>query len=372
MEATDLIDGMDDANAYLVYADELLAAGDPRGELIMVQHALDTLGGRLEAERRQFRGRVGSEEFVEAEPGRQLDRLRAREAELLEKHEESLLGPLTHYRDLLEVTWRWGFVHRMTVSFGQTDPIRTLGAIVTSPATVLLQDLTLTAAELLADFQPLMERMADAGRPRGLRRLFLGKDPARGARLGPPAMIGRVALLNDVLAGLQRLILQGSAIDLSGVRLPELEELEIRSLHPEFMSETFTTDWPKLQRLTLSFPFAPTDQMQPLFEARGMDRLRHLRVGYPRSWGVQPGLSPQWCEALVDSPLLFRLRTLTLEGEIEDEAVEVLAAAAERLAHLDRLQVDRSGLSWQGWNRFRELIRNMVKSRADEPGDDRA
>lgn len=360
MDSAHLLDSIDDAEAYAVYADALQSRGHPQGELIAIHQASEVVGLGIESNRR---GRLDA---GSADLAGELDALRARERALLHEHAEVLLGPLTHYVDLVDLEWRWGFVHRATLWFGDVEPSRVLGAFLESPVCELVQDLSLSAPALLTDYHALMEQMAEKGRPRGLRSLFLGKVRSfEAARLQPPPMIGRVRTLNDVCAHLERVVLHGNQIDVTGLELPELRTLEVRSLQPELFENTFNATWPRLERLVVSFPFTPPEQMQPLFAAAAMPELRHLRVGHPRSWCHQPAVSPQWCEAFVRSPLLRQLETLELEGELVDAAVETLAAHHEKLAHLKRLDVGRNGLSFYGWACFRDLIHHMVSS-----GDD--
>jgi uncharacterized protein (TIGR02996 family) len=83
-----LVDG-DDA-AFLVHADRLIERGDPRGELIQIQH-------RLEAHPEDAR-------------------LRDTERALIAAHAEQLLGPLAKQR----VHWKLGYLER--VAFQEADP----------------------------------------------------------------------------------------------------------------------------------------------------------------------------------------------------------------------------------------------------------
>ena len=67
-----------DAAPYLVYADAFLRHGDPRGEFVVAQHALETAGA----------------EAIQ---------LQRREAELLDQHLEAWLGPIGDHCESLIV-----------------------------------------------------------------------------------------------------------------------------------------------------------------------------------------------------------------------------------------------------------------------------
>src|ERR1043165_6551684 len=83
----------EDEGPYLVYADWLQSRGDPRGELIIVLHALATARGPAWA------------------------KLRIREQELLSRYRQVLLGPASGNHDTGRFDWRRGFIDRMSTGF---------------------------------------------------------------------------------------------------------------------------------------------------------------------------------------------------------------------------------------------------------------
>src|SRR5262245_35238695 len=112
---------------YLAYADLLQAAGDPRGELIVLQHQLAT---------------------------RPHDRaLRRAEHELLRRHAATLLPPTLlaaggNYRKL-DVRWRLGFLHRVRLAHEHwRDPTVTvvLKDLLAHPSSWVLHSLTIGPA----------------------------------------------------------------------------------------------------------------------------------------------------------------------------------------------------------------------------------
>jgi len=119
-----ILDNPDDLSAYGAYADWLQEQGDPRGEFIAVQIALED----------------------EAKSKADRDALRKREAELLAAHEREWLGELAPFlldgdREVgphLEHRWRWGFLSAITV---QDLPTAYAQAIATAPAARLLREL---------------------------------------------------------------------------------------------------------------------------------------------------------------------------------------------------------------------------------------
>jgi uncharacterized protein (TIGR02996 family) len=89
----------DDANAFLVYGDWLSERGDPRGQLVAIQHALET---------------------------RSTPELAHEAAALLERHADHLLGPLRRNlaSGLVELEWRHGFIDAARVGADTLYPPR--------------------------------------------------------------------------------------------------------------------------------------------------------------------------------------------------------------------------------------------------------
>ncbi|MCW5804236.1 MAG: TIGR02996 domain-containing protein [Deltaproteobacteria bacterium] len=155
----------EEPGGYLVYADWLQQRGEPRGELIVLQHALAT-GGR------------------DAE-------LRQREAALLDEHPDRLRGPLA-LAGGARVDWWCGFVRALDLSYLLASGLgRTLLAPLFAHASLRFLHRFAGSVGNDTDLAPLAERApptlrwleldGDADRLRGFRR--------RLARL-PPRLLG--------------------------------------------------------------------------------------------------------------------------------------------------------------------------------------
>lgn len=215
----------DAEEAYLVYADWLQGRGDPRGELICVQHAL--------AEQRRH-DRDGHHKHA-AVPPRQLERA---EALMLMIHGARLHGPALaqidsveeqrYLVDLFELSWRLGFIRGAARgrSLARQDDNRALWpAVLASPSARFLRQLTLDWYDC--------DQLQRVELPQTLHRLELvlerwwppareadSWDADRGRRsleetLGPaeqfaPEVIGRLQplLQHPQAPGLRELVLQ--------------------------------------------------------------------------------------------------------------------------------------------------------------------
>src|SRR5690348_5174742 len=123
----------EDEGPYLVYADWLQWRGDPRGELIVVQHALETARGQAWA------------------------KLRIRERELLSRYREALLGPAALHLDSRHFDWRRGFVDRMSAGFLFDER----GQLVVHPSLALVRAMSNVEFRWLREASlPLLEELA--------------------------------------------------------------------------------------------------------------------------------------------------------------------------------------------------------------------
>lgn len=157
---------------WAVYADERMAQGDPRGELIRAQLGIESA-------------------FEEVAPLRQLER------ELFTRHQEALLGP-RGILGTITATWRCGFIHS-----AWSPPMKALRVLLTHPSGQLLQELELANPNLPMDDQ--LDVVGHSKHP-SLRRVKVN------ATASAVRFIGTVGL-DAVLAGLPLLEVLFVAVD---------------------------------------------------------------------------------------------------------------------------------------------------------------
>lgn len=213
----------DEPDAYLVYADWLQGQGDPRGELICVQHAID--------EHRR-RSRNDNERFF----SQQALALERAELLLIMTHREQLMGPVlsrvhdedlqSYVMDLFELEWFLGFIRRAALyrsprrrgdeTAAWTALLRTDSARFIRSVTLDWADLdqltavelprTLDAVEVLLDSWWPPEQEDDARRVEhgGTLDQAVGPPAEHGARI----LEALAPLLGGAAPGLRRLALQ--------------------------------------------------------------------------------------------------------------------------------------------------------------------
>jgi uncharacterized protein (TIGR02996 family) len=156
-----ILENPDDDAPYLVYADYLIAQGDPRGELIVMQHDAD-----------------------EADGARKTTLRRAAKAHL-DKHAANFLGPLAAFENgNYKLVWRYGYVRRLELQWTENGnwphtkrAFEELTAVLRHASFQFVIDLQLGPIfDRYHDvqFQGVIDLIADLRRPAALRTLDLG------------------------------------------------------------------------------------------------------------------------------------------------------------------------------------------------------
>jgi uncharacterized protein (TIGR02996 family) len=264
-----------DEDLQLVFGDWLQSVGDPRGELVSLQHAVETATGE--------------------------DKLRLvdRERKLLAANRKQLLP------DRLEGTlvWRRGFVHRLVLTSFEAG---TLEPALGHPSMRLLRELAAevsgwSSVVIAPNLPPL---------PATLRVLELSNTtstPSLGA-IGP--------VLDGQLPQLVRLSLHGAA-ELDDVRHPTLAELELGC-----------------GDATAAVPATPRGTARSLaariaaIDCDNLPELKKLVVRAAQNLDAAVAALAGWS-------IIGKLHTLVLVGDVSARAIDMLVDAGARFEVLD-------------------------------------
>lgn len=321
------------ADGYLVYGDWLQSQGDPRGELIALQHAL------LQAK------------------GAEATALKRKVSALLKKHQDLLLGaPLASMLGgkTLSVEWHLGFIRsaRVAIAGYGEDPEfeidETLSMLLAHPSARFLQELTLGLADNEGEneYGGLMRLIAKAG-PKALRKLFIGDFVFPDETEISWTHVGNVAPLYKALPQLRSLHLRGGEVSLGKIDLPELRDFTLESggLDRGSVKAIAAASWPKLERLEVWFGAeeygagGDVKNIQPLLDGSGLPELKHLGL-------CNAEFTHELVEALPKAKVLKQLETLDLSrGTLTDKGAEVLLANAAAFKHLKKLDLTQNLLS---------------------------
>jgi uncharacterized protein (TIGR02996 family) len=388
-----ILEHPDDVAGYAAYADWLQEQGDPRGEFIQVQLALED-ETKLAGERK---------------------RLRARETALLEAHERVWLGDLSPYltgRDLysefakdmaLDHRWRYGYLAGVTVPYLTMTSAQ---ALATSPVAAVLRELRVQG---LADYwaEPAPDRPpARAPTPAGVRdhcelfeligapclrnlRVFqMGEDHGGWPDDGVSACYAEVPGLEHVVAGIPRveeLHLLCKAYDFERIaRLPTLTRLRVLKVYhlgandsaryrrreafpldllaqnPSLAGLThllFHPHYPERRRDGQDLSFLPLDQVRALVRSKHLTSLTYLQLRLS-------DMGDDGVREIIDSGILKRLKVLDLRhGCITDDGARLFAACPDARS-LERLDLSRNAVTAAG---LRALKAAGIKAVANSP-----
>jgi uncharacterized protein (TIGR02996 family) len=343
----------DDLGAHMAYADLLAEQGDPRGEFIQLQIALE-------------------------DPNRQAPerkRLLERERELLEAHQRDWLGDLARYvldqeevaewmvdRGLAyQLRWARGWVDRLQIPGLSTAVARAVNAV---PLLRLLRELVIHGEEY---DDPGYKELLGCRHLGRLRLFQLGLESGSCHTDGRAA----VALVRQV-PRLEELYLFAHGVDtrtLFALPLPHLRALTVDHL-TEYPLEVLAAN-PSLGRLArLSFwphMLEPDDDSAYITRAGAVDLLHspHL-TGLTHLTLRQSDLGDEGCTEVVRSGILKRLKVLDLTaGTVTDAGARTLAGSPD-LRRLERLALTRNYLTATG---IKALVATGVRVDADNQFD---
>ncbi|HTU91668.1 MAG TPA: TIGR02996 domain-containing protein [Gemmataceae bacterium] len=339
-----LVENPDDLATHYAYADYLQEQGDPRGEFIQIQLALEE-PQRSEAERR---------------------RLQNRAKELLREHEREWLGVLANDllppREELRRAWPWPnhlTEHQFARGWLDSLALRT--------PTDLVHRTDLGPLLCLASEARLLRKLA-LDYDDGLVEALLASPSLLNLRifqLGQPMILGyapvvQSPLLAELIAKLPRIeelrfFAQGyDAARLFALsNLANLRVLQVYDLNERYPLEVLaaSTALGNLTRLLLHPYGACVDLtgVRAIVKSRHLRSLTHLQLH-------RSDLGDVGCTEIVTSGILKRLKALDLRhGEITDTGALILADCPD-LRRLELLDIERNALTQTGIDALRRVL----------------
>ena len=303
-----------DVASHLIYGDWLQSRGDPRGALVMLQHALS-----------------------EVDPGdrRTARELRRREREYRQRHLSHLFGPLRYTADAVAKAWSLGFLDAAFVGAGRlrasSSPLQTLRDLLRLPVAARLGSLGLTTRLLRRE--SVEQILCESEVAASLRELELG-DHIPGGGDGPTPLVFR--WLWSHLRRLRKLTLHSDRPPLRSLHSASLEHLELHMLglpDSSIVSE-ITADGP-----------GPGDSHPHHFVAGRLPRLRTLTLDFESA----ASMSAAAFAALLSLPEFDGVTELCLRlpNPLPVAIAEILASIP-RLSGLEVLDLSRCTVDARG------------------------
>jgi uncharacterized protein (TIGR02996 family) len=348
-------DNPDDLAAHSALADYLQEHGDPRGEFIAVQLALED-PKRTAAQRKK---------------------LQQQEQKLFRAHGRDWLGPTLdaagcHWDRLStqgrSTTFRRGWLWAMSLEGGEDDErARVFQALAAAPEARFLHDLTIDRAP-----KDSLKVLAKAAFAPFLRKLQLGEDPAQthtgGAGLA--ALVSAFGRLESLLVYAH--LREDDAARLFAAPLPALRELEVcctwhYPLDVLAKNKTLT----RLRRI-LFYPHMQEHADAAYLNAGGLRALgasKHLTALADLTFNLWDG-GDAAADALVETGLLFRLERLDLRlGNLTDAGAHTLAGTLDARPHRLRfLDLSSNAVTRAGLDALRATGVEVVCARSYAPG----
>jgi uncharacterized protein (TIGR02996 family) len=313
----------DSTQPYLVYADWLQAHGDPRGELIVVQHDLH------------------------GAPAAKREELEARARALIQRHSVHLLGELAPLADgdAGDLEWRLGFLRAARIRNAEEDLVR---GFLGHRSALALRRLALGGRDEARDLEPAISVLCerDGARP-PLLELAIGPEAEPADELdeyermveGAVPSIGSLSPLWRVYPGLSCLRVRGADATFGAISAPELTTLELDlAISPTNVLELGRAKLPKIERLEIAFRNGSVQGEESAFDwILRLGRLRDL--AFRSAFHTNPFVAK-----LAASPVAERLVSLDLsDGSLDDAGAAPLLAAGS-FPKLERLDLSRNVL----------------------------
>jgi|GEM_PF-2447409 len=265
-----LVEDPDNRAAYEVYADWLLAAGDPRGELVRTHLDLE-----------------------HTPPGPEADMLTTRAAEL----EAACPGVSSSG----SIDWRYGFIDQLFIGAGEDEDLAWLADLLEQPVGRLIRKIE---SNLPQPVTPLLELLAKV-KPPLLRHLELGSWNPRHEPGEYECELGDMSEV-WVHRRLEQLTVCGRVTGWGAIDAPSLVSFDLGAYHlTDGLTAMERAHWPKLETLALECLSTGAADVDWILAGKNLSQLKHL--------ALRRGALPEEREhAVAAAPIVRQLETLDL------------------------------------------------------------
>jgi uncharacterized protein (TIGR02996 family) len=327
----------DDPEPYLIYADWLQAQGDPRGELIALQH-----GKKTKQANALLAKQLGS--FAETKP------------------------------KMFELEWFCGHIRKAKIGWEDFDQGDGIDA--ESCGTRLIEFLRLPVAQFLQELVlgsvPGDEEMNTSSLSEAIEKVPPPCLHTLQLNYGGSWDISSTAAVlpeSKSLKQLRKLELDGGNITLGKIDLPELRHFKVVSggLTAVELKQLASANWPKLEHLEIYCgdpnygASGGVKELAPIFAATGLGKLKYLGI-------KNCPFGDEVVAKLIKSKILPQLRTLDLSlGALSDSGVDAMVAARASFEHLALLDLDDNGLTDASKPKIKGLAKKVNWGTQDSP-----
>jgi uncharacterized protein (TIGR02996 family) len=358
-----------DREAWAVFADWLLEAGDPRGELISLQ--LGNKEGQakklIEKHSEYFLGPLAAHQVVYDEGGNNsVSHLRttAQEKEWQKVHTQAFL-------------WRNGFIHRCRLSHddNQAGPglegelSEVLDLVLSHPSGRYIQEFAFMSNgdPNDGDLQALIDVLAKKA-PVTTRKMSFGDNVDQISW----HHTGNLAKLWKAVPNLKVLEIETGEFDVGKMAAPSLERAIFITggMSSACAKGIATATMPKIKHLEMYFGTeeyggdCELKTIKPLLDRSDLPKLEYLGL-------KNSEFANDIAAAIGSSKIVKGIKTLDLSlGTMTDEGAEALAASKDSLAHLQVLDLTRNYLTKKGIALVKGICPKVIIDRQEKSDDD--
>jgi predicted DNA-binding WGR domain protein len=314
-----------DEEAWRAYGEALKAAGDARGDAVLL--TTYAKGGKPPAALKK----------------------------IVDTHGKKWLGDFAKEDASIKVTWTHGaFIDtaRIAASYDDSGGMSVdaqIRALLRLDAAKFLRELVIGLADAEGDndYGPAIAALVKAGMRPSLRKLVIGDFEYPDESEISWATIGDVGRAAPLLPNLEELRIQGGKIGLSNLALPKLRSLIVHTggLPGPAARAIGAAKLPELTHLEVWFgteDYGGTSDLaaiKPLLSGAGFPKLESLGL-------MNATFQDDIAKAASGSKILKQLSSLDLSmGTMTDEGAGAILAAADRFAHLTKLNLEDNYLS---------------------------
>ncbi len=347
----------DEESNYLAYADWLQDQGDPRGELIMVQHGLAS--------------KPKDKKLLKVEQ------------QLLSDYSEHFWGALAPYEEMLdELEWSMGFLKRAKIrttyelcpGFGSKDKTipfaEALQLFLDLTSSRFLQGLTLGIENFEDNSYGAAIEVLAKTKHKTLKQLYIGDFHCEETELNW-SHAGPLEPLCKGLPMLEELVVRSGGLSGGKLAFPKLKSFTAISgeIGPKTLGEFAAAKWPKLETFSVQLGRDINNAkalaaLEPVFKGKGLGKLKHLGLGNYHA-------TDDLCTALAAAPVMKQIETLDLsQGTMGDDGAAALVAASKRIGKLSQLDVSENYLSDEGISSLKSIASDIDASDQEDDGGD--
>jgi uncharacterized protein (TIGR02996 family) len=352
---------LSDPTNYLVYGDWLTAEGDPRGELVTVQHSISELSN---ADKKGAKGKA----------------LISREKSIL-KANANFVGDAVPPQ-LAKIGWRWGFIESLKFNndedwMDDNDKVDVPGmvkALLASPAIAGISSIEINILrwdDVYKDATTILKAFGESPYGKQITKVVVA-PPSGDVDTGMFDPGKSTENLAKWFPNLEVLKIHGNDFKLGPMNFPKLRELYIETcgLDKKMLAQITSGTWPKVERAEIWFGSddygcnCKVKDLQPIFDGKVFPKVENLGL-------MNSEFADAIAKEIINSKVIKKLKILNLSlGTIWTEGVKAFLENPKAIAHLDSINVNDNHISKKDLIALRKLNKPVFVSREQKDVDD--